>query len=504
MFHKKIHLGVHEVVLVVDLELEDVLDLLGGLVSQVGEPGERVGLPVLGKGDGAEHVKLVVEDVLKVMGGVPGMARGVHDQPGVVGGAVIGGNRNRGRDSVGVLLVVLLAAVHKVDLLHQGPGDGVVERLLRVVVGGEHELLPAGLAALQGLPQEGGDDVRHRVVGGLPGGRVLLRGVADDAKGWLVGGDGNILDLLALGVVLHQGGVLLQQVEQTLDRPGALVLVQAELEVLPHDSKVVALHAQAKVERGLVLVLQVQVLLARGAQHLAGALEEPEDGLRVPEDVLGAPEPVHRPPHRQDRGLRADRRGGALGIRELLSGPNGAEGDVVRDGHADGGLDLLDGGAQRGSVHDGGRDRAVHHVVNLVGLEGKDLAEPAPDLLEQEHRQEGVLAVLVRQLGRGHGNGEKVRVPELASGMSQLRVVPEVGSVGVPLPGGGAVGGDDLLRVGGGVVAEQRDASLGCGQGVSPALLPEHGRCVGSQGQSRGTAQQCVREKQVCSLQHRV
>ena len=82
-----------------------------------------------------------------------------------------------------------------------------------------------------------------------------------------------------------------------------------------------------------------------------------------------------------------------------------------------------------------------------VGLEGEDLSQAAPDLLDEDHGLEGVETVLVGALRGGDAHGEEVRVAELARRVAQLWVVTEVGAVAVPLSRRGAIGGNDLLRV---------------------------------------------------------
>lgn len=168
-----------------------------------------------GEGEPAEEGVLVVEDVLEVCDAVAGVARGEHDEARIVLLAALESDADGGGDALGVFLVVGLAAVGEGALGHQLARVGVVESLVAVVFGLEHEGLPdfievgeRGEAAVEGLvfegfAEDGGDDVDHRVICGLPGGRGFLGGVADDSEGGLVGDDVDVLDVFDL-VVLRE------------------------------------------------------------------------------------------------------------------------------------------------------------------------------------------------------------------------------------------------------------------------------------------------------------
>mmetsp|Transcript_20101 Transcript_20101/g.54793 ORF Transcript_20101/g.54793 Transcript_20101/m.54793 type:complete len:383 (+) Transcript_20101:492-1640(+) len=377
------------------------------------------------------------------------------------------------------------------DLGHQGARVRIVERVLAVVVGREHELHPSivhdrrGFACLDGLDQDPGDDEGHGVVGGLAGLGVLLSGVADDAKRRLVGHDVDVVD--GIGAARGEVRVVHQSRDEALQGAGGLVLVEAELEVHTADRKVGAGVREDKVEGArawapadLVAQGDVDDVLAGGRP--SRGLEEAEDGLGVAEDVARAHEAAHRPAHREHRRLGGEGCGGALGVGELLARADRAEGHVVRHGHADGALDLLFGGAQERSVHGGGADGSVHDVVDLVALEAEDLSKAPPDLVQADHRAECLLPVdLARHLRGGHDHWVEVVVAELARRVPRdLGVVAKDGAVGVPLAHRRGVRADGLLR--GATDARAKDTGA-LGVWVRQRLLPEHRGRVGLERQ---------------------
>ncbi len=119
----------------------------------------------------------------------------------------------------------------------------------------------------------------------------------------------------------------------------------------------------------------------------------------------------------------------------------------MRAEHADGVFDLLGRGAQQRAVSGRAGHGAVHDVVDFVALERVDLGQAAADLVEQDHRLDGVGARqgLVLLHGRDD-HGVVVVVAELAGLVAgQLVVEAEDGAVGVPLAHRGGVRGDGLL-----------------------------------------------------------
>ncbi len=88
----------------------------------------------------------------------------------------------------------------------------------------------------------------------------------------------------------------------------------------------------------------------------------------------------------------------------------------------------------------------MNHVVDLVGLEGKDFAESASDFVLEGHSLEGSGTIDARiDMGGSYNNGVEVVVSELSSLTLGIIGVSEDCSIGVPLTNSGAVGNDGLL-----------------------------------------------------------
>mmetsp|Transcript_36279 Transcript_36279/g.81963 ORF Transcript_36279/g.81963 Transcript_36279/m.81963 type:complete len:570 (-) Transcript_36279:66-1775(-) len=457
-----------------------------------------------------QHLILRLEQLLQVRRDVAGMARGVHDQAAGKLLPVLELDVHGGGDAVGILAVILRTAVLEGDLLHQGSGLWVEQRVLAVVVRGEHQCLPglvAGgrdAATVQGLLQHAGDDEGHGVVGRLPCLGVLLRRVPDDAIGGLVRDDVDLLD--GIGAGRGQRLVLHQQSDQALEGAGRLVLVEADLEVHAADGEVRAGVREHEVERArartppnLVAQGDVDEVLVLGSARCR--LEETEDALRVAEYVLGPHKAAHRSSHGEHGRLRGDGGRGPLGVRELFACADGAEGHVVRHSHANGALDLLRCGPEHRAVHGRGGDGAVQDVVDLVALETEHLGKPAADLVEADHRAQGRLAVdLAGNLRGSHDNAIKVVVPELARRVAGDRgVVAEDGAVGVPLADGGGVRDDRLLRRALLGAPEHRRPRGVC---VLQGLVAQAAGRVRLHGQSRDTAHDGVRVEHLDPLPH--
>ena len=348
-------------------------------------------------------------------------------------------------------------------------------------------MLPEGriaelLRRLDRLAEERADDVDHRVVGALAGLRIALRRVADDAERRFVGHDLDGLDRVR---VREDAGILLDQGEKALERAGRLVLVEAELEVHAHDGEVTSRVAEDKVEWAV----------ARGLLELA------EHAFGVAEDVARSEEAAHRTLHREDRDLGRDRGGRALRVAELLAGPDRPPRDVVGDGHADRRLDLLGGRAEHGAVDGGAGDGAMDDVIDLVGLEAEDLGEAAADLVDGDHPAEGEGAITASELGGGDRNWIEVVVPELACGVAELRVVAEVGPVGVPLAHRAGVGDDGLL--GSDLVGRAEDRHA-VGLRILRGLGPKKRRGVGLEGNRAEPAEDAVGVEHHRSVEHRL
>mmetsp|Transcript_59254 Transcript_59254/g.127638 ORF Transcript_59254/g.127638 Transcript_59254/m.127638 type:complete len:350 (-) Transcript_59254:396-1445(-) len=344
------------------------------------------------------------------------------------------------------------------DLLHHLTGVLVPEGLVTVVVGGEHQRLPGrviitqarsvGLECLQQHPRH---NKSHGVIRGLTRLRVLLCRITDNPVCWLVGRDLNPLHTRRPS--RQQVRVAQHSIHHTLQSSSRLMLVQPELEVHPHHSEVRPGVTQHQVERSItrapsLLVSQGDINdVLVGSSAAGGGLEESEDGLWVAEDVLGPGEPSHGSAHAQHGGLGGNCCGGSLTVRQIPPRTDGTERDVVRNSHPNSTLDLLRRCAQKSSVHSGGSDRPVDHVVDLVALQGENLRQTPPNLIRSDHGTEGLLAVdAAGHLRRSHHHRVEIVVPELPRSVSgNGRVVPKYGPVGIPLPDSRSVGHHRLL-----------------------------------------------------------
>lgn len=286
----------------------------------------------------------MVEDALEISHGVPGVAGREHHELGVVGLAVFELHNDGGGDALGVFLVVGFPAVLEGALLHEFAGVGVVDGLVAVVLGFEHQKLPHFIEVLEGvelisdilslkcLPQNGTDDIHHRMISRLSSLWTLLSRITNNPKGRLIRHNLDILNII--NPILRDKLTLVDDLLQPLQGPRRLMLIQSQFEVHTHNRKVITLSRQGNIERRIAVSLFV----------------ESEDGLRVSEDVLRTDEASHGSLDAHDGRLGGQGGGGALGVAELLPGADGSEGDVVGAEHADARFDLLWGGAEKGAV----------------------------------------------------------------------------------------------------------------------------------------------------------
>lgn len=150
----------------------------------------------------------MAEYVLQIGSGVATVTAGEHHELGVEGFAVLELHDNGSGNSFGILLIVRFSSVLKCALFHELASVWVEYCLVAVILGFQHQQLPnfieilerfefaADAAGLEGLSQNGTDDVHHRVISGLPGCRVFLGWVANDTKCWFVSDDLNVLDVV--------------------------------------------------------------------------------------------------------------------------------------------------------------------------------------------------------------------------------------------------------------------------------------------------------------------
>ena len=250
------------------------------------------------------------------------------------------------------------------------------------------------------------------MVGGLTRPRITLRRIANDAKGWLIRHDLDGLDRPG-DQQLRMGP---QQVHQTLQGSRRLVLIQPQLEVHAHHSKVITAQGQPQVKRTVAV----------------GGFKLPEHGLGISEDVLWPQKASHGSTHGRDGHLGTDRGGSAFGIRKLLPGADGTPRNEVGDDHANGRLNLLRRCATHCPPHGGRGNGPVNHMVDLVGLETEDFRQTPADFVMQHHAPQCRRAIKPHHLGRGNGHRVKVVVAELTGNMTKLGPIAEVGAVGIP------------------------------------------------------------------------
>lgn len=202
-----------------------------------------------------------MKNILEVRSRIAGVARRKHDESRIILFVALESHANRSRDAFGVLLIVALSSVSEAALLHEASGLSVEQGCIAVVAGLKHESLPDLIevadfvqaavegTVLEGLPQNGADDVDHRMVGRLPRLRSSLGRVANDPKGGLVGHDIDVFDVFDF-VVLGKLGVE-DHFLQALEGSGGLMLVKAELEVHAHHGEVLAGVGEGDVEGGV-------------------------------------------------------------------------------------------------------------------------------------------------------------------------------------------------------------------------------------------------------------
>lgn len=437
-------------------------------------------------------LKLVLENALKISGGVAGMTGRVHDEATVVLVALFVNDDNVGGDTIGILVVVLFAAMVELNLGHEVTGGGVKQSRLVVVFRKEDKGLPESvvvhrrhgvLSKSESLLQLLGDNVDHRVIGRLSRGRVTLGGVSNDAESGFVA-----LDLDALDTVVEDGGVVLQHVDNSLQSSSRLVLVETKLEMHTHDGEIVTRVRKDEI-KGRVAVL--------------GLLELTEESLGVAEDVTGAQESGHGALHGLDRHLGTNGSTGSLGVAQLVTGTNSSPRNVVSNNHTDGRLDLLGGGPHERTISSSRSDGSVHNVVDLVGLKTEHLGKTSTDLITEKHGTKGDVSSESLLLASSNGNGVEVVVAELTSGVSELLIISEHGTVGVPLTDCRGVGENGLLGEDLGVVSKN------CGTGsvlvadlVFKGLITKNSRRIRLEGKSRQATHDGISMEEFDTLQH--
>ena len=311
---------------------------------------------------------------------------------------------------------------------------------------------------------------------------IALGWIANDAKRWLVRHN---LDALDQPRILQDLRMLAHQIDHPLQRARTLVLIQPKLEVHAHHCKVIARGTQHQRERTVARSL----------------LKLPEHALWIPEDVLRSNESAHRTHHAEHRNFSTDRRARALGITELLASANGAPRNVMRNHHADGTLNLFRRRAHHRTPRGRTGNRAVHHMVNLVGLETEHLRKAPANLIRKHHAAQRRRTIKALHLRRSNRHWIEIIVPKLASNEAEFLAESKVRAVGIPFAHRAAICNDRLLRRNLHGASKERNAVR---VGVLQRLFAQDHRRVGAQSHRANAAQHAVRMKELGALLHRL
>ena len=245
-----------------NIALVDLLQLLVRHVSDALQVEHELDELILLKAKLTEFDEFMLEDVAQAHGLVGSVSSWELDESAVVLLSTLGLDVQASWDSLGVEIVELASSVLELNLIHKRPGDLVVDGGLGVVLGDKHQVLPELLGVviapdevilLESLPEDGRDDVHHTVVSTLPRGWSPFGGVSNDAESGLVAGDLDRVDV-AWAVSKDVLDVLGDDVDQSVDGTGTLMLIETELEVHPHDGEVASGMSQDEVERRVIVV----------------------------------------------------------------------------------------------------------------------------------------------------------------------------------------------------------------------------------------------------------
>ena len=173
----------------------------------------------------------------------------------------------------------------------------------------------------------------------------------------------------------------------------------------------------------------------------------------------------------------------------------------MRYEHANGALDFIGSGAKNCAVHRGAGDCAVHYVINLVRLEGKNFRQASANFINAHHRAQRHQAVFFGKLRRGDSHWIKIIVSKLACGVIEFGSIAKVGSVGVPLAHSGAVGHDGFFWRHQFVAAKNGHAIF---VAVTQRFFAQQHRRVGAKRQRAHSAQHRVSVEQRGSIKHRL
>jgi len=345
-----------------------VVDLLNFSVREVIEVHELANQRlnfVFSKTNLSEKVELVLEDSLEVARGVSSVSRREHNKLGVEDFSGLKGDLDGSGDTFRVFRVILFATVFENHEVHEFLGDGVVDSFLSIVLRKEDELLPDLVErsksrervnealVLDGLTKQGRNDVDHGVISRLSGLAFALGGVTNNTESRFVSDDLNLAN--AIEIVMLDELVLEDEFLETFKSTSRLMLIKTKLEMHAHQSEVVTTVGNVNIEGRITL----------------GRLVESEDSFRVTEDILRSNESVHGSldAHKSSFGRETSR--GSLGVRKLLSGSDGSEGNVVSAEHTNGVFHLERGSSQESTISSNGSDGSVNDVIDLVGFQGE-------------------------------------------------------------------------------------------------------------------------------------
>lgn len=313
----------------------------------------------------SEKVELVLEDSLEIASGVSSVSRREHNKLGIEDFSGLESDLDGSGDTFGILGVIFFTTVFENHEIHEFLGDRIVDSLLSIVLRKEDELFPDLVErsksrervnealVLDGLTKHGRNDVDHRVISRLSGLAFALGGVTNNTESRFVSDDLDFAN--AIEIVVLDELVLEDESLETFKSTSRLMLIKTKLEVHAHQSEVITAVGNVDIEGRITL----------------GRLVESEDSFRVTEDILRSNESVHGSLNAHKSSFSGETSRGSLGVRELLSGSDGSEWNVVSAEHTNGVFHLERGSSQESAIGSNGSNSSVNDVIDLVGLQGE-------------------------------------------------------------------------------------------------------------------------------------
>ena len=173
----------------------------------------------------------------------------------------------------------------------------------------------------------------------------------------------------------------------------------------------------------------------------------------------------------------------------------------MRNHHADGALNLFRRRAHHGAPRSRTGNRAVHHMVDLVGLETEHLGKASANLIREHHAAQRRSAIKALHLRRSNRHWIEIIVPKLASNEAEFLAESKVCAVGIPLAHRAAVRNDRLLRRNLHGASKEWNAVR---VWIFKRLFAQDHRRVCAQGYRADAAQHAVRMKELGALLHRL